>query len=253
MNFRDPRRRIATAAIIGFGVGALAIQWITNRPALGIAGLLLLAVPGFVISRAFGVRALDWPQILLATIGTSLVLAVLIGIVLAISPYGLNASSVAAIELLAAIAAVIPWLWYRSYGDRTPARLPIRFAPGSLLLVSLGLGLGGAGFVVATRAADDQDYARFVQFWSVPATTGADQLMGVRNSTGFSIDCEVAIDGPHQTTYNWRIGAIDNGQAWLGQLPLAEAPDAGRLDISLHCAASDGSTFNRRLSANPRT
>lgn len=237
--------------IILLALGALAVQLVTDHPALGVVGLTLLAAPGFVISQALGPRRLGWPQVLLTTLGTSLALAVLAGIIVAISPHGLDASSVAAVELVALSAAATMWLWRLMRREVNWAPPRIRVGPGSLLLVVLGLALGSAGFVVATRAAQTQVNAGFVQFWSVPPRTGADELLGVRNATGLALDCQVAIDRPDQPEYDWHIGAIDNGQAWLGQLPRYEVTDKRPWQISLHCAAGDGSTFDRRLSIDP--
>ena len=251
MALRDPRGRIATTLIILLALGALAVQLVADHPALGVVSLILLAVPGFAITQALGPRPLSWPQVLLTTLGTSLVLAVLTGIIVAISAHGLDASSVAAVELVALSAAATIWLWRLRRREVNWARPRIRVGPGSLLLVVLGLALGSTGFVVATRAAQDQTYPGFVQFWSVPPTTGADALLGVRNATGLALDCQVAINRPDQLGYDWHIGAIDNGQTWLGQVPRTEVTDTRPWQISLHCAAPDGSTFDRRLSIDP--
>jgi hypothetical protein len=254
MALPNPRSRIATTLIILLALGALVVQLVADDPALGVVGLILLAVPGFAITQALGPRPRSWPQVLLTTLGTSLVLAVLTGVIVAISPYGLDASSVAAVELLALSAAATIWLWRRMRGEMREvnrARPRIRVGPGSLLLVVLGLALGSTGFVVATRAAQDQTYPGFVQFWSVPPRTGAAELLGVRNATGLTLDCQVAINRPDQPEYDWHIGAIDNGRTWLGQLPRTEVTDSRPWQISLHCAAPDGSTFDRRLSLDP--
>ena len=281
MALPDPRSRVATTLIILLALGAVAVQLVTDQPPLGVVSLILLPVHGFVITQALGPRPLSWPQVLLTTLGTSLVLAVLAGIIAAISAHGLDASSVAGVELVALLGAAIIWLWRlrrgelnlarRKLGDQRryehavflgshgqpdlsapPSRRPrIRVRTGSLLLVVLGLGLGSAGFVVATRAAQDQIYPGFVQFWSVPPRAGAEELLGVRNVTGLALDCQVAIDRPNQPEYDWHIGAIDTGQAWLGQLPRTAVPDTGPWQISLHCAAPNGSTFDRRLSIDP--
>lgn len=251
MALPDPRGRIETTVIIGFGFGALAFQLVTDHPPLGVVSLILLVVPGFAMSQAFAPRPLSWPQALLTTLGASLVLAVLTGIIAALSAHGLDASSVAAVELVTLSVAAIGWLWRLRLGRANWAPRVATVGPGSLLLVVLGLALGSAGFVVATRGAQDATYPGFVQFWSVPPGTGADALLGVRNATGLALDCQVAINRPDQPEYDWHIGAIDNGQAWLGQLPRTEVTDTGPFQISLHCAAPDGSTFDRRLSIDP--
>jgi len=251
MSLPDPRSRIASALIILLAVEVLAIQMVTNRPALGIVGLAFLAVPGFVISQAVGPRPLGWPQVLLTTLGMSIVLAVLIGIIVALSPHGLDASSVARVELVALVWAATIWLWRQVRGERSSVHAPLRVDHGSLLLIGLGLALACGGFLVASRAAQAQSYTGFVQFWSVPRGTGVDEILGVRNETGVALDCQVAIDRPDQPAYDWHIGAIDNGQDWLRPLPRIGATATGPWRISLRCAAPNGSTFDRRLSIDP--
>jgi hypothetical protein len=255
MALPDPRSRIATTLIILLALGALAVQLVADQPALGVVSLILLAVPGFAITQALGPRPPSWPQVLLTTLGASLVLAVLTGIIAAMSAHGLDASSVAAVELVALSAAATIRLWRLMRGQMRSemnwARPRIGVRSGSLLLVVLGLALGSAGFVVATRAAQDQTYPGFVQFWSVLPRTGADELLGVQNVTGLALDCQVTINRPDQPVYDWDIGAVGNGQTWLGQLPRTEVTDTRPWQISLHCAAPDGSAFDRRLSIDP--
>jgi len=115
----------------------------------------------------------------------------------------------------------------------------------------LGLVLGTAGLFVATRAAENQPFAPFVQLWSVPPIGGGEQVIGVRNVTGRPIDCDVLINRPSLPTYGVRIGTIDDGQSWVGSLPSSEASGPGPWDILLHCGGADGSSFDRRLKINP--
>ena len=251
MRLPDPRSRVAVLLIILDSVAGLLVQLLTNHPAIGPAGLVLLAVPGFVISQAVTPRRLGWPHVLVMTLATSFVLAVLIGIVVGLSPYGMDSSSVAGVELVVLLLAATIWLGSqkRRHPNFSGARL--RVAPGSLALIVLGFTLGGAGFVVATRAAAGQVNAGFVQLWSVPPRTGTDQLVGVRNATGAPLDCQVAIDRPGEPRYDWDIGAIDDAQAWQGKLPRNESGDTRPWEISLHCVSPQGSIFDRRLTIDP--
>jgi hypothetical protein len=251
MSLPEPRSRVAATLLILVTLGLLAVQLVTNQPALGGVGLVLLLVPGFVVSQALGPRPLGWPEGLLTTLGASLVLAVLAGIIAALMPRGLDASSVAAVELVAFSAVSTLWL-LRLVGNNVHwARPRISVEPASLLLVVGGLALGSAGFIVAVRGAQDQTHTSFVQLWSVPPLSGGSQVLGLRNVTGLALDCQVVIDRPALPEYDWHIGAIANGQSWLGQLPRPEGSNLGSWQISARCAAPDGSTFDRRLSIDP--
>jgi hypothetical protein len=251
MRLPDPQNRIAILLIILVSVGALVVQLLTNHPAIGPAGLVLLAVPGFVISQAITPRRLGWPHVLLTTLATSLVLAVLIGIMVAISPYGLDSSSVANVELVVLLLAATIWLGNWERGQPSLSHVRIRVPPGPFFLIGLGLTLGGVGFFVATQAAQGQVSAGFVQLWSVPPRTGTDQLVGVRNATGAPLSCQVAIDRPGEPRYEWEIVAIDDGQTWQRKLPENASADPRPWEISLLCASPQGSRFDRRLTIDP--
>ena len=237
--------------LISLTLGLLAIQLVTNQPLLGGLGLVLLLMPGFAVSQALGPRLLGWPEVLLTTLGAALALAVLSGVIAALLPPGLNASSVAAVEIVAMSVASTTWLVRLTGGDLRWVRPRITVRPGSLLLVVAGLALGSAGFIVAVRGAQDQAQTSFVQLWSLPPASGGGQTLGLRNATGVAIDCQAVILRPGEPAYNWPIGAVANGQSWLGQLPQNDGSGSGLWQISVHCTGPDGSTFDRRLNIDP--
>jgi hypothetical protein len=247
----DRRHAIAPTLLILLTLGVLVVQLVTNRPAIGGSGLIVLLVPGFVASQALSPRPLSWPEVLLTTLGASFVLAVLAGIIAALLPYGLDASSVAAIELVAFSAVSTIWLLRLMGGNVGWSRPRISVRPGSLMLVVVGLVLGSAGFIVAVRGAQDQPQTSFVQLWSVPPPSGESQVLGLRNATGSAIDCQLLMDRAGQPEYDWHVSALANGQSWLGQLPRRDASSAGTWQISAHCTGPNGSTFDRRLSIDP--
>jgi hypothetical protein len=252
MSLPDPRGRFGATLLISLTLGLLAIQMVTNEPPFGSLGLILLVMPGFAISQALGPRPFGWPEVLLTTLGAAIVLAVLSGVIAALLPRGLTASSVAAVEIVAMSAASTTWLVRLAGGsDRTWVRSRITVRPKSLLLVVAGLALSIAGFMVAVRGEEQDAQTSFVQLWSVSPTSGVAQTFGLRNATGVAIDCEAAILRPGEPAYDSPIGTVANGQSWLGQLPERDGSRAGLWQINVHCTGPDGTVFDRRLNINP--
>jgi hypothetical protein len=240
-----------SAVLLVVAAAGFTAQLIAGRPVLGPLGLLLLGVPGFVISQAARPVPLSWPEVALVTLGTTLITTILVGIVAALSPRGLNATTAAATELVPlALAAV---LVARSTPNRARrARIQIRVRPASVLAVWAGLTLALAGFFVAARAAETQDQQTSVmQFWTVASATDGEPGLGLRNATGASLDCSITVSRPRLPEVDLDVGTVDDGQSWSGALPARDLADGSRWQISLHCDGPDGSAVQRRLFVDP--
>lgn len=249
--FRDRRGQAVSAVLLVVAGAGFMVQLIADRPVLGPIGLLLLGVPGFVISQSVRPVPLSWPEVALVTLGTTLVFTVLVGIASALSPKGLGSQTAAAIELVPlGLAAAALARSRRSKAPRAALRSQAR--PGSVLAAAVGLALAGAAFVLATRSAQtQQQQVSVIQFWTVASATGGDPLLGLRNATGAGLDCSVAVLRPERTEVHLPVGAVDNGQSWSGELPPRDASDTSRWQISLRCVAADGSAVQRRLFVDP--
>jgi hypothetical protein len=240
-----------SAVLLVVAAAGFMVQLIAGRPVLGPLGLVLLGVPGFVISQTVRPVPLSWPEVALVTLATTLIMSILVGVVTALSPRGLNATTVAATELVGlAFAAVF---FARSTPPRARrARIQIRVRPGSILAVWAGLTLALAGFFVAARAAETQEQqTRVMQFWTLPSTTDGEPVLGLRNATGASVACSIAVSRPKLPEVDLPVGTVDDGQSWSGPLPARDVTDASRWQISLHCAGADGFAVERRLFVDP--
>lgn len=233
--------------VAGVGFGG---QLVAGGPVLGPLGLVLLGIPGFVISQTVRPVPLSWAEVTLVTLGTTLIGMVLVGVVAALTPRGLDAFSVAAAELVTvALAAACLVRSSPSGARRAPVRIHVR--PGSILAVGIGLALAGAGYLVAMRSAQvQQDQASVVQFWAVASATGEPQL-GLRNATGTGLECSIAVSRPKLPEIDLAVGSVDNGASWTGSLPLRDATDTTRWQISLSCAGADGLAVQRRVFVDP--
>lgn len=237
---------LLVVALVGFG-----LQLVFDQPVAGAFGLVLLAVPGFAISRSIGPRPLGWPEALLVTIGAALAITVLLGTVAGLTPALVNARTVAILELPVIAALGIAWRDRLVRGEIRWAGPSRRIGKGSMLLAGLGVALAAGGLAIATRAAQDQAYGGFVQFWSLPATDGPGAIVGVRNLTGGSIDCLVTIDRPDRVGLTWQVGRLAPNQALSGLLPQADADETASWRLALECDAGTGQPIERQLSIEP--
>src|SRR5207248_9753836 len=137
---------------------------VAGRPIGGPIAILVLAIPGVVLAEALGGARRPWPERILSAAAAVIVVSILAGVGTAISPRGLDASALAAVELLVVAVAAVTWLWRRprrkgrrrSPAGRRRLRSSVPMGGGSVAMVVLGMLLGAAGFAVATRAAQAQ-------------------------------------------------------------------------------------------------
>jgi hypothetical protein len=240
-----------TALLLVVAGAGFTAQLITGTPVLGPLGLLFLGVPGFVISQIVRPLPLSWPEVALVTLGTTVILTVLVGIVTALSPGGLDATSAAATELFALALTSTAFLARSTRNRAKRAPIRIQVAPGSIVAAALGLILAGSGFVLATRSAQTQLDASVMQFWTVASTPGGEPVLGLRNATGTSLNCSIAVSRPNQQEFHLDVGAVDDGQSWSGALPPRAVSDGSRWQIALQCSGDDGSDVQRRLFVDP--
>ena len=249
-----PNRSLGRVALTGLLVVALlafVLQLVFDQPVAGAFGLVLLAVPGFAISRSIGPRPLGWPEALLVAIGAALAITVLLGTVAGLTPALMSARSIAILELPVIAALGIAWRDRLVRGEIRWAGASRRIRKGSMLLAGLGVALAAAGYAIATRAAQDQAYGGFVQFWSLPAADGPGALVGIRNLTAGQIDCVVTIDRPDRAGLTWQAGLLAPNQALSGLLPQAEADETAAWRIALECDAGNGQPIERQVSIQP--
>jgi uncharacterized membrane protein len=151
-----------------------------------VAGILLvLVLPGYAVVAALPLdRTLATAERALATLGASLAVVALSGVVLNITPWGLQTASWTAllggITLLA--CAVAAWRRWRGPAVvRYPAVL--RVAARDVLLCALALLVAGGALGVARYGALHQSVHGFTQMWLLPQGHGNRHALsiGLRN------------------------------------------------------------------------
>lgn len=262
MRTRKPRR---FAAAWPFWVGylcsaVLVAQLLLGRQPLGLAGALVLLLTGVVLMAALGVSRISRVERILAAVSLGLASTVLVGVAAALSPQGLDARSVAVVELGLLAAAFLAWVVRGSGGRRPRVRSTGDVGPppagrgiagaGTVLLVGLGLALAAVGYGIATRAAHAQDYGGFVQFWSTPAASGRPAEVGIGNQTRDVLACAIEITRPAHGGASVLIDAIQPGQPRLAALPVADASETEPWQLTLRCSGA-AQPIERRLLIDP--
>jgi hypothetical protein len=244
---RDLRRFWPVLVIIVAGT-ALAAQMVLGRDVVGPFGLLVLPAPALALAAMLGAGRRAWPERLLVCLALVVALSVLAGILAALSPKGLDARSVAAIELGLLAAAVVIGIGRgadraRSRSGSTRGRTPAprgRFVVNisSVALVLGGVALGGVAYAMATQAASAQADVGVVQFWSTPAGGGRPAQVGMANQTGGTLSCSVTITRRGHGTARVTISPLAPGQSWTSGLPSADASETALWQLDLACSGA---------------
>jgi hypothetical protein len=123
---RRDRRRLWLASLIVVAGVVLVGQMVAGRDLIGPLGTLVLPVPALALAAMLGATRRAWPERLLTCLALIVALLVLAGIVAALSPRGLDARSVAAVELGLVAAAVVAWVGLGAdrSRDRSDTRAP---------------------------------------------------------------------------------------------------------------------------------
>ena len=243
------------AGIMVAGAVILVLQVVFDRAVLGPLGLVGLVVPAIAVVRSIGRRGVGLPERVLATLTIAVVVAVLAGVLTAFSPRGLDASSVAVIELAVTVAAIL--VSSRRGGSvvrrrARPAKVEDR-DQGPLdgwAVAGIGLILGLAGVEIAIWAAATQPSQGYIQFWSVPPTGSSAATVNVWNASGAPASCDVSIDrsGASQIIHG---GTLADGQGWTAPLPSAAAGDTTPWHLYLECTSPGANPVYRQLLIDP--
>ena len=160
--------------VITITIIALALTFVTpvNLPVRILTFPLVFVLPGYALTCAmFNKRALGVPERLVFSLGLSLIVVILGGLALNLTPLGLRANSWASFLGGISLGASIVALILRRGQDKPASRWSMKrltFLQG-LLLVLAGLIICGAA-TVSINGASQQSHAGFTQLWILPAT-----------------------------------------------------------------------------------
>lgn len=179
---------------------------------------LVLVLPGYLCTAAaFPRGGLGVVERLLLSLGMSLVLAVLGGLLLHLTPWGLGVLNwVVYFVTVILLAGGVTWWRRRSMPAAVTARrfITISLRQG-LLLCTLVLILASA-VAVARIGAEEQRVAHFTQFWLLPG--GQDEVdqihLGITNEELQPVRYRVEVSVTGIVVQEWSLIALDQGQRW---------------------------------------
>lgn len=258
---------VLLAAPTGVGaalVGAAAALWQVA------ATLVLLAVPGWLLSRRLGILVRGAPERLVVTLAGSLGVLIVGGFVLNVTPRGLTSGSwmawVGAITTLLASGSLFRFITRQRTRrvtrlvaapgavPRRAVRLATDLRANQVVLLVMAVLVAVSAVVVARASADAPAEHGFTQLWVLGpeegTTVGAPPAgmvrVGVENHEGRSLRYRVVASSGGRSLTTWRVVDLRDGEDWTTLAPL---PADGSLQIRLYVA--DGTSVYRSVHIGP--
>jgi hypothetical protein len=201
------------------GFGGAAVLAILALP-------FVLVFPGYAFTAAlFPKRSFGAAEQLLFSLGMSLVIVVLGGLLLDLTPFGLEARSWTV--FLSGFMICASAVAYARRSEMRPSLLERPFAavpPRAWLLFGLAAALAAGSIVVSSISAKQQEAAQgYAVFWMLPSTDSAqkrDVRLGVASmqpvTTSYSV--EVSVNG--KAVHTWDAITLKPQQRWEVTLSL---------------------------------
>jgi uncharacterized membrane protein len=213
---------------------------------VGLGLLLTTALPGYAASAALlGPRRVGGPDSVLLTLGLSLPIAILTGLLL--DAFGANLSR----ETWAAALAIVTLIGVGVAWGRSPSAI-FQASPagqGSMPRLhrpdAVVLGLAGVLVVIVVALARNgvaqQPTEPFSSVWLVPNAAGTQVRVGVANHEGHRTTYRLVLASPTSTVQEWPAVTVEDGQQWEADLPIISSH--GRLELQLYLADKPGFVY----------
>lgn len=177
---------------------------------------LVLVLPGYALSAAlFAKRKMEFPEKLAFSLGLSLAVGVLGGLVLNLTPWGLQTGSWVVLLGGFTIGAACVAMLRRRQDQAIPMVRPALGVRQGLLF-GLALAVVGAALAVALLGALRQPTQGFTQLWILPGE-GADQdtvQLGVRNMETSEVSYRVELRIGEKVVGDWALVELQPGEEW---------------------------------------
>lgn len=241
---------LITVILVAAAAVAVTLLGIDNGAArVAVALPLVLIAPGYALQAAlFPTRELSGVERGLYSVGLSLAITILGGLMLNWSPWGLQAASWALLLGAAALlASAIAWL--RRPRLLMPAERPrgpaLSLRHGLLLVLAAAL---VAGAVAAVRApVASQGLQGYTALWLVPAANGDRRSvrLGIGSQEFASTRYRLRLEMNRRVIRDWPAIELGTGERWEQQIELpADLPD-GAVDAVLYRLDSPESVYRR--------
>lgn len=225
----------------------LPLDWVLGR----LVGLpLVLILPGYALTTAlFPKREFQVLQYLVFSIALSLVTVVLGGLVLNLTPFGLQADSWAV--LLGCIilsACAVTLVRRRGQSISTSAWLRVgylRLKFGQVLLLCLSALIICGAFAMSIIGAEHQPYPGFTQLWILPAGGATSQntiRLGVNNMESTTMKYRLAVNVNGKKVVEWPSLNLNPKQKWETTFLVQQTSYAGKAKVEADLYRADAPT-----------
>jgi uncharacterized membrane protein len=196
---------------------------------LGVVFVLL--APGYAITRAlFPAPGLGAMERLLFSLGLSIGVAALGGLLLNWSPYALQAASwialLGAVTLVAAAVGMARRRWHwTTLAGHWDGVVPFRPA----LVVGLAITVAAGALVFAYQGSVEPRPPGFAQLWMLPAGTAQDSVqIGVNNMEETVAQYRLVLEIDNRELEEWSVITLAPGRQWQATVGLPVAPSGPR-------------------------
>lgn len=252
---RYPRELLALPLIAVLAV-LMEVAWPGQSVATAPAGLLLLFVlPGYTVQAAAAPQAcLGAAERALLTVGISMAVATISGLLLNLTPWGLRpqwwALFLGTVSVAAGVVALL-----RSEGgapNQPPENKLISVSGTQAILLVVAAFVAASAFGLAHAAATSQPYQAFTQLSAVPGGTPGHPAvhLGITNGEGREFEYRLQISSAGQTIQEWPRVTVPPGQTWRLDFDLTADQTAGGIEARLYRSDAPTTVYRQvRLTA----
>lgn len=236
-------------------VTVLAFTGLSNTVVMAVLAIpFVLVVPGYlVMTAAFAGRRFDIPELLLYSMGMSFVVVILGGLMLNLTPFGLEARSWSL--FLGGFTLCVSAVAYVRRSPQGPSGpIPLRqllaaVSPRTWLMFGLAVAVAAASITLAYYSAAQQENTQgYTVLWIAPAKDAGQQenfYLGVNNMqpTTVSYSLDVSVNG--KIVERWQSIALKPHESWQVTLFLPSSSYVGkaRIDAALYRSAAPSVVF----------
>lgn len=215
------------AAVI---IAVLNVVWVLLHSSVPVVGIILalplaLVLPGYTLTEVlFRNRPLNAPERLVLSLGLSLAIDVLSGLILNVLPAGLQATSWAV--LLGLLTVVFSLLAvYLRRGVPASGTQPLRFSLSIYQGILFGLAISAAilSFVYIDVGVIQQPHPGFTQLWMLPeiqAGKSCDVRLGVRSFESTSVTYRITMTMNGAPVITWPSVVLAPQEEWDRLVPM---------------------------------
>jgi uncharacterized membrane protein len=193
----------------------------------------VLVVPGCMLAYALFGSQLDGFERIALTIGLSLTILILGGLLLNLFPPGLNNTTWLAYIVI--VTALATWMMIvRGSWNGIRWKPPIWHTKGlarlGILCGSLVITVGAVAFDIA--GAKDQPATRFTQLWMVSSQTGSSIRVGISNDERSTMTYHLRLHLGRRTLVDWQTIHLAGAQTWARTVKMPVQFARGHLPVS---------------------